>query len=590
VTAPPERLRSASLPIGVSRSPAALPAERAVRLRWLSPAGASLTALARPHTAFPFADLWPALRTDPGAVLLLLRAVSDQPAIILSLRDAADLPPFDDTFLLDSAPLELALELLTGGTEPCFVDWSAPAYRSIYQTSLTLASRAQSLASRLSQNCNPERAWVCGLLAPLGWLLMTAVAPEKTDGALRDPELAVDSSGVQNRHWGLDHGAIVRQVSRHWRLPAWLTGVIANLGLPTHQARAFGADAVLLAVIRQAIRSLHGTPLALPGCHAALAAEDDKIIGSFEIDYPTTSMEIVSKWQNPSEIALLTDLLTVAIESRQGGSASLARRLSWEVDELHRGLETQVRGEHERTQTARLTALAEFSAGAGHEINNPLAVISGQAQYLLNHAEWLQDGIEGKAGQALGVIIAQTRRIHGILRDLMQFARPASPRPTAFELPSLLGQVACSLGGLAEARQVRVEVRSPDRLSLTADMEQLRIALTCLLQNAIEAAGGSPDAWARFVLPTPLPGGAVRVLVEDSGPGPSATQRPQLFDPFFSGRSAGRGRGLGLPIAWRMVRLQGGSVCCEPARPGEPTRFVLTLPTAQETTGVLEAA
>ena len=51
-----------------------------------------------------------------------------------------------------------------------------------------------------------------------------------------------------------------------------------------------------------------------------------------------------------------------------------------------------------------------------------------------------------------------------------------------------------------------------------------------------------------------------------------------LFDPFYSGRTAGRGRGLGLPIAWRLAHLQGGDVRLDPPRRHEPTRFVLTLP------------
>jgi signal transduction histidine kinase len=69
----------------------------------------------------------------------------------------------------------------------------------------------------------------------------------------------------------------------------------------------------------------------------------------------------------------------------------------------------------------------------------------------------------------------------------------------------------------------------------------------------------------------------LRITVEDSGPGPAAGHAEHLFDPFFSGRPAGRGRGLGLPTAWRLAREQGGDVTFEPM-PGGPTRFVLTLP------------
>ena len=64
-------------------------------------------------------------------------------------------------------------------------------------------------------------------------------------------------------------------------------------------------------------------------------------------------------------------------------------RLEVEIDHLRLALEEQVQAEGERLHSAKLEALAEFAAGAGHEINNPLAVISGQAQYLLSHeANW----------------------------------------------------------------------------------------------------------------------------------------------------------------------------------------------------------
>ena len=117
-------------------------------------------------------------------------------------------------------------------------------------------------------------------------------------------------------------------------------------------------------------------------------------------------------------------------------------------------------------------------------------------------------------------------------------------------------------------------MRGPDRLAAWADVEQTRQALACLARNAVEAAPAG--GWVRLTAEA-LPGG-VEALVEDSGPGPAADQRPHLFDPFYSGRSAGRGKGLGLPVAWRLARQQGGAVRLEPPRPGQPTRFVLSLP------------
>jgi signal transduction histidine kinase len=71
--------------------------------------------------------------------------------------------------------------------------------------------------------------------------------------------------------------------------------------------------------------------------------------------------------------------------------------------------------------------------------------------------------------------------------------------------------------------------------------------------------------------------GYVEVLIEDSGRELPPQQREHLFDPFYSGRSAGRGAGLGLPTAWSLTRQQGGDVYLS-SQPGEPTRFVMRLP------------
>jgi len=70
---------------------------------------------------------------------------------------------------------------------------------------------------------------------------------------------------------------------------------------------------------------------------------------------------------------------------------------------------------------------------------------------------------------------------------------------------------------------------------------------------------------------------SIELIVEDSGPGLGVLQREHMFDPFYSGREAGRGRGLGLSIAWRLARQLGGDVRFDEV-PGGPTRFVLSLP------------
>src|SRR5262245_19888538 len=115
--------------------------EIACDLPWLVPSADSLAALARPAAA-PLLRL---LRCDPAAVILLLR--SDQ-----------------------RSSLEIALEHLGGGAIP-FVDWNESGPDIVYHNCLKIAATAQALAIKV-QRCDPERAWLTGLLAPLGWLAL----------------------------------------------------------------------------------------------------------------------------------------------------------------------------------------------------------------------------------------------------------------------------------------------------------------------------------------------------------------------------------------------------------------------------------
>jgi signal transduction histidine kinase len=526
----------------------AAPDEAAAQLRWLSPGAAALAGLARA----PSPSTWAAVRTDPGAVLLLLRhRETDSP-------DGFALP-FTDFLLQGPAPLEEALTLLDEAPG-AFVDWEQADARPVYHAALACADLAQRLAESTGR-CDAEQAWCCGLLAPLGRLALCAIAPCAR----------------------MDHAAVARRLARRWALPGWVAAIVGHLALPLEQARTFGAAPPLFRVTRLAahLAAQAGHDFGLTD--GSFAAEDAIALGLTLCDareLPPPPAPAPVPWQDPREVPLLRDLMAAGAENRRLRNATLLHALERQVDDLHRALEERRRGEARRLREGKLEALAEFAAGAGHEINNPLAVISGQAQYLLGHAdEWFHPSAEAESRKALQAVIAQTRRIHGILRDLMLFARPAPPCLGPVDLPTLLGEVAASLADLAAQRHVRVEVSArPERLAVHADAEQVRLALGSLLRNAIEAAPA--EGWARLVLEAPADG-RVEVAVEDSGPGPEPGRRDALFDPFYSGRAAGRGRGLGLPIAWRLARQQGGDVRLEPPRPQGPTRFVLTLPRSE---------
>lgn len=538
--------------------------EAAMDLPWLSPCAHSLLALARS----PIACAWEQLRADPGLVLLICRAGRAKPILF-------------DAPSCDARVLAASLRYLRSSAGAGFVNWAESEFRDVYHACLRQAHLASALA--VVADCDPRQAWVGGLLAPLGWLAACTI---QAAGDMGSPVLRPNDR--------FDPAAVARRLSRRWRLPAWLATLTGHLGLTVELASRLGAEPRLFEVVQLAVllRQREATAPHLP-----VGAEVSDLLASLQL-----SVEQVEKivngptptpsdlWESPASQPLLMDVLELAQRNRRRDDHTRISQLHQDVDRLQEALETRRDDERRRVQALKLSALAEFAAGAGHEINNPLAVISGQAQYLLRQLEVL-DGpaeeidnpveylanLKAQLAPALHKIVGQTQRIHGILTDLMQFARPTAPRAQPVDVGNAIQEVAASLQPLADERGVRLVCAGAESsAAIQADPSHVRASLTALLRNAIEAApmGGwagirvEREDSARMVL-----------VVEDSGAGPGPLAQEHLFDPFFSGRSAGRGRGMGLPTAWRLACQQDGDVRFDGTRDGV-TRFSLILPAA----------
>jgi two-component system, NtrC family, sensor kinase len=554
-------------------------AEAVTQLSWVPPTAPSLLALARPFTP----ATWSVLRRDPGAVLLFLRV----PTISRLAPDHFTLPEVARS----PEVLESALGHLRDEGEGRLPDWSVPGRAAVLESCLLYARQARRLARRV-RRCDPDKAWAAGLLAPLGWVAMAICSPHEVADCLDESAFARDPGAAQRDRWEMDHAEIARRLARRWVLPPWLSALTGHLALPLDVARDLGADPVLFPLTQLAIGLVQQQG---KGLSLAVGATVTELLAALGLPSPR-ALEVVEEDEEEEEDPQCTghspqslvDLLELAAENRRLRAARGGERLEEELDILHRALEEQRGREDERLKTQKLRALAEFAAGAGHEINNPLAVISGQAQYLLAHEA------EPARRKSLETIIGQTQRIHQLLRDVMQFARPPAPNLQPVDLVRLVDEVGVALEEYAQGRKVRLRIRdaaeawertvpSPPLaeppLLVMADAWQLRTALTCLLRNAIEAAPA--DGWASIRLETQP--GQVEVVVEDCGPELPPTQREHLFDPFYSGRPAGRGTGLGLPTAWSLARQQDGDVFLA-SQAGEPTRFVLRLPLPAEQT------
>lgn len=209
-----------------------------------------------------------------------------------------------------------------------------------------------------------------------------------------------------------------------------------------------------------------------------------------------------------------------------------------------------------------LEALAEFAAGAGHEINNPLATIIGRAQQLL------KDERNPQRRQMLQSIGAQAYRVRDMIGDTMLFGRPPAPELQRVSLADVVLQVVSKFGEQFEQSNCQIETTIAANLSIHADPVQLAIVLNELLRNsrhALQPGGGT------IRLSASIADEYVSIEVEDHGVGFSEIERVHAFDPFFSGRQAGRGLGFGLCKCWQILRQHGGRIEIESASAGPTT-------------------
>jgi len=237
-------------------------------------------------------------------------------------------------------------------------------------------------------------------------------------------------------------------------------------------------------------------------------------------------------------------------------------------------------------ERAKLAALVEFAYGAGHEINNPLANISARAQTLL------RDETHPERRHKLAVIVAQAQRAHEMIADLMLFAKPPRLQREPLDITTWLPGVLTDLCQHAAERRQIIHIAVPNEpLELFADPAQLAVALRAIVTNALEAFAERPGTVTVTAerdhdvqdgnVHDAEAANAARVTIQDDGPGMDARAKEHCFDPFFSGREAGRGLGFGLCKAWRIITDHGGTVTVE-SEPGNGAKFEITLSESAE--------
>jgi len=207
----------------------------------------------------------------------------------------------------------------------------------------------------------------------------------------------------------------------------------------------------------------------------------------------------------------------------------------------------------------RLKTIGQLAAGVAHELGTPLNVISGRASLILDDAT-------PATRTAVRIIIEQTERMTRIIRHLLDFSRRRGPQLARHDLQRLVTDAVEILSPLAKARNVTIDVDARDPIPTVIDPNQMLQALTNLMVNGMQAMshGGklTVSVGHRRARPPADHGGEeadyAYVAVADEGHGIAPEALAHVFEPFFTTKDVGEGTGLGLSVAWGIVREHGG--------------------------------
>jgi two-component system, cell cycle sensor histidine kinase and response regulator CckA len=257
----------------------------------------------------------------------------------------------------------------------------------------------------------------------------------------------------------------------------------------------------------------------------------------------------------------------------QGGPAVLA---------FARDVTERKRMEIKLLEADRLTALGVLSAGVAHEINNPLA-------YVLLNLEYLKRELPKAASDPARIESLMVRvqdachgadRVASIVRDLRTFARGEETARQPVSLETVI-EAAVNIAYPEIRTRARLERRYQTVPAVDGNAGRLEQVFLNLLLNASQAfPEGSEEADNSIRVSLRADGDQVVAEVADNGPGIPTDLLGRIFDPFFTTKPVGVGTGLGLPICRGIVQTHGGEITAF-SKPGAGAVFTLTFPASK---------
>ena len=201
-------------------------------------------------------------------------------------------------------------------------------------------------------------------------------------------------------------------------------------------------------------------------------------------------------------------------------------------------------------QARQLEQLYNFAYGLSHELNNPLANISTRASLLA------QSEPDAKKADLFASIVDNAMRGKELLGDLMLIARPPQLELVRMDICEFMDNLSDQASRWSKPHSIEISTRVECSCTILADHNSLLEVGWAVLRNAIEAMpqGGNISCETTCTESTVL------ITIEDNGPGLTDEALRYAFDPFYSGREAGRGLGIGLAKCQSIIKLHHGTI------------------------------
>lgn len=216
--------------------------------------------------------------------------------------------------------------------------------------------------------------------------------------------------------------------------------------------------------------------------------------------------------------------------------------------------------------------MAQLAGGLAHEIRNPLSTIRLNLDLLAEEFRRAESARDRRVLEKLERVRKESHRLEGMLEDFLRFARVQDLRLERVDLNGVLDDLCDFFEPQANALEIVIRRDLlPELPLIRLDVDLFKQALFNLIRNAEIAM---PDG-GELMLRTRVEDGGVVLDVTDTGCGIPPEVLPNIFEPFFSTRSAGTG--LGLPTVRRIVEAHGAEVQVE-SETGKGTRFTIAFP------------